>query len=214
MKSLLESKQGLRGAMGPVVTVGVLLLLVAITIFNFMYRPPSYSVDLISNDIAQLQAIFKKIDERCKILGFDYQKNPINFLNVGSFKSSELGPMNLTYPAQWQGPYVDDNPSFQGVEYQIVKTKKGYFITPGEGVQLPNGKVIGKDIILDEHADVSALMKDKDGLMYDDKALAAPLELSIRGWQKMLLENVFSEDEADLVHGERAERVGVQLAAK
>lgn len=209
---LFESKQGLRGAMGPVVTVGILLVLIAIMVFNFMYRPPRYSVDLITSDIEQLQAIFKKIDERCKILGFDYQKNPINFLNVGSFKSSELGPMNLTYPAQWQGPYVEDNPSFQSVEYQIVKTKKGYFITPGEGVQLPNGKTIGKDIILDENADIPALMKDKHGLMFDDKALAVPLELSTSGWQKTLLENVFRENEGDLVHVNHQEQPTLQLA--
>ena len=37
--------------------------------------------------------------------------------------------------------------------------------------------IIGKDIILDEDADIPALMIDTDGLLFKDRALAAPLDL-------------------------------------
>ena len=60
------------------------------------------------------------------IYGFDYQKNPINFLNIKSFEGSEVTSMNLTFPDQWEGPYLSDNPTIQQKDYLIVKTKKGY----------------------------------------------------------------------------------------
>ena len=64
---------------------------------------------------------------------------------VKSFEGSEVGSLNLAYPKKWQGPYLGDNPTFQGKAYQIIRTKNGYFVTPGDGIMLPNGLVIGRD---------------------------------------------------------------------
>ena len=75
---------------------------------------------------------------------------------------------------------MDHNPSMQSKEYLVIRTKKGYFVTPGEGVKLPNGKVVGVDIKLDEHADIEAMMKDEKLLGYKGKALAAPLVIKKR----------------------------------
>lgn len=181
-------------SMAPIVTGIIVLTLVFITALNYYYRPKTYLADLIVKDLATLQDIFKKIDDRCKILGFDYQINPINFLNVGTFKSSEIGSMNLTYPTQWQGPYLNENPRVQGKEYQIVKTKKGLFITPGQGVQLPNGKTIGKDILLDENADIQSMMNNDKSLRYDSKILAMPLAVGYSTFQKALLDGAADVD--------------------
>lgn len=181
-------------SMAPIITGSIVLILVIITALNYYYRPKTYLAELIVKDISTLQDIFKKIDDRCKILGFDYQINPINFLNVGTFKSSEIGPMNLTYPTQWQGPYVSENPRVQGKEYQIVKTRKGLFITPGQGVDLPNGKTIGRDIILDENADINAMMNNDKALRYDGKALASPLAVGYSAFQKALLDEAADVD--------------------
>jgi hypothetical protein len=85
--------------------------------------------------------------------------------------------MNVAHPEKWEGPYLQDNPTMLGQEYQIVRTLKGHFITPGEGVRLPNGKVIGKDIILDEDADIASMMLDVNSLRFKDKPLAAPLNI-------------------------------------
>jgi hypothetical protein len=160
------------------VTAGIFVVLIVVTYFSSRYKTKETTGILIAQDIARLSEIFQRIHEQCKILSFDYQKNPINFLNNISFVSSEVGPMNLANPEGWKGQYVDDNPTIQGKEYQIVRTKQGYFITPGEGVWLPNGKVIGKDIMLDENTDIPALMRDKNGLQFEGKALAAPLPLT------------------------------------
>ena len=169
--------EGIRRYLLPISVVSVLTLFVVLTFINVSYRARFNTGVLIADEVAQLQEIFQRIHQTCIIIDFDYQKNPINFLNVAEFTGSEVGPMNIVHPDRWQGPYLEDNPTIQAKEYQIVYTKKGYFITPGNDVKLPNGKVIGKDIILDEDANIPAMMIDEDALMFKKRALAAPLDL-------------------------------------
>lgn len=163
--------------LGLAVGIGIAVLVFTV-FFSFMYRSKAVTSYTISDDIEKLVTIFNDINRQCGIISFDYQQNPINFLNVVTFTSSEVGPMNLAHADKWQGPYVNDNPNVQGKEYMVVHTKKGYFITPGNGVKLPNGAVIGQDIILNEDADIQAMMRDSNKLLFKDKALAAPLKLS------------------------------------
>lgn len=183
-------EKGLRGAMGPVITIAILLTLFGIVIFNFYYQTRDYSSGLIIKDLGFLQTIFKQIDDKCKIVAFDQTKNSINFLNVGCFEGFEVGPIKLAYPTQWQGPYVEKNPSLQGIEYQVVRTHKGYFILPGDGVILPNGKVMGKDIKIDEKSDIEKMMEDETLLMHKNRPLAAQLKLSFTEWQKALIDQM------------------------
>ena len=204
--------KGLRGNMWMVTVIALFLTLFAITGINFFYRSKKYSTALITKDIKLLVDTFKKIDEKCKIIDFDYQKNYIDFLNNVSFVGSEVGPMNLSYPDKWEGPYLRDNPTLQGIVYQIVRTKKGYFITPGEGVMLPNGKVIGKDILFDENADIEAMMKDENALFYKGEALAAPLSIGGGAWQKETLESVLVPN-GDLAKQEERRPAHVRMAA-
>jgi len=136
---------------------------------------------LIIQDIAQLKAIFEKIDNPCRIIDFDLQQNSINFLTIkkGGFVGSELGSMNVALPKKWDGPYLQDNPTMDGKEYMVVRSTKGYFITPGNGVTLPNGKIIGKDIILDKDANIGCMMFEENALSYKKTPLAA--HILIRG---------------------------------
>lgn len=160
-----------------VVGLGVFVLFVVFSFFDLRYLSKTESSEMMVQDIAQLTQIFHQIHATCGIISFDYQKNPINFLNVKDFTGSEVGPMNLVHPDKWQGPYLQDNPTMQGKEYQIVETKKGYFITPGDGVKLPNGKVIGKDIPLNKNDDIFALMRNPKALLYNDMEFAAHLDI-------------------------------------
>lgn len=153
-------------------------VMLGMTIFSFMYRSKSVTGNVIADDVQKLAVIFEDIDKQCGIISFDYQQNPINFLNVATFTSSEVGPMNLSYADKWQGPYVDDNPAVQGKEYMVVRTRKGHFITPGNGVKLPNGMVIGTDIILNESADIQAMMRNPQKLLFKNRPLAAVLTFS------------------------------------
>jgi len=104
------------------VPIGTSLLLgglFVIAIINLFFRSQETTSAMIVDDIAQLAYIFQRIDKTCSIIDFDYQKNPINFLNVTSFVGSEVGPMNLAYPEKWEGPYLKDNPTIQEKEYQV-----------------------------------------------------------------------------------------------
>ncbi len=158
--------------------VGTLFtVLLLATLLNFIYQKPAHPATMMAQDIARLAAIFERIEKECGIISFNYQKNPINFLTIkkDGFVGSEIGSMNLAHPDKWQGPYVNDNLTMQGKEYQVVRTNSGYFITPGEQVELPNGKWIGRDIILDEKADIAAMMHNKNELMFEGKSLAAAI---------------------------------------
>jgi len=164
----------------PFLTLTFFSVLIVIAIFNWRITSRLYLGNLINHEVKELKNIFETIDKQCKILSFDYQKNRINFLTIQSFVGSEVGSMNLAHPEHWQGPYLDDNPTYQGREYIVVRTKKGYFITPDVGVTLPNGAVIDKDIILDEDADIAQMMTDENQLMYSGKSLALPLKIKIK----------------------------------
>lgn len=155
----------------------VILVFVGLSIKESFYHERQISGTVIANDVQKLQKIFEDIHKTCRILSFDYPKNPINFLNVQTFTSSEVGSMNLAHPKKWQGPYVEDNLEVQGIAYQVVRTKKGYFITPGDGVTLPNGKKVGSDIPIDENTDISALVQPGQPFNFKGRALAAPLKL-------------------------------------
>ena len=122
----------------PLITVSVIVVLLASSFFNFENLFKHEAGNYIADDIAQLARIFENIDKTAGILGFDHQKNEIDFLNIkkDGFVGSEVGPMNLIHPKKWEGPYLTEMPRIQEEDYIVVRTKKGYFITPGEGVKL------------------------------------------------------------------------------
>lgn len=174
---LFPEKGLLYGYLTPLLTISIIVILIIITAIGVSYRFREDVGNIIAEEVVQLAKIFDKIEKQCNILGFDEQTTRINFLNVkhGGFEGSEIGSMNLAHPDKWGGPYLIENPKIEGREYIIVNTKKGYFITPGIGVVLPDGKTIGKDIIVDEHADIHELMQEGRSLNYKGRPLAAPL---------------------------------------
>ena len=194
MKKVTKSTAKVTSSTVAVVT-GITAVIVYI-IYAFCvsrYQGSEIVGDIIDSDVKKLVVIFEQINNTCIISSFDYQKNPINFLNVERFTGSEVGPMNLVHPDKWEGPYVKDNLTVQSIEYQVVRTKFGYFITPGEGVVLPNGKIIGKDIILDESADILKMAGDENYLRYNNEPLAAQLSLKKMANPEMIA--IAQEDE-------------------
>lgn len=170
----------IRSSLMPILAISLFSIFVIIAIFNTFVSTKEYKGEIITKEIEQLADALKKIEKDCKIVSLEAQKNSINFLNVKSFAGSQVGPLNLKHPERWKGPYLETNPSMQGKEYLLIRTKKGYFITPGEGVKLPNGKIVGVDIKLDERADIEAMTKDEKQLGYKGKALAVPLIIKKR----------------------------------
>lgn len=153
--------------------LGILLVgaFIALSFFT-TYKKTNETVGLmISEHVSHLGDVFTKIHKTCGILSFDYQKNPINFLNVKSFSGSQVGSMNLLHPKKWKGPYVHTNPTIQHSDFQVVRTHQGYFVAPGEGTKLPNGLTVGKDIILNETADIIKMAQQGGVLNYKGKSL-------------------------------------------
>lgn len=143
-----------------------------------VYRQAKTATDvMIHQNLTELQKIFEKIDKDCRILRVKHAKNHIDFLTVKHFVGSEVGGLNLAYANRWQGPYLKDNPSMQQQVYVLLKNKQGYFIVPGDGVVLNNGKKIGIDIILNEKTDMNKMLQDKNGLMSSSGALGVKLNI-------------------------------------
>ena len=169
-------KQSNRYWFGGFIGAVVIGLFVFVT-FNYLSQARVANDGMIANQIKELQALFKKINDDCKIIGFRNKQDEIDFLTVGSFVGAEIGSMNLLEPDNWKGPYLNSNPTMQGKEYQIIKTSQGYFIVPGNGVSLSNGKVIGKTLIITPDSDIESMMRNKDELLSNGNVLAAHIEL-------------------------------------
>lgn len=151
----------------------VFLILFGLAGWNYWDRAKNNIDIIIADDVTQLAHILNQIHKDCHIIDFEHSKNNIDFLNVISFEGSEVGPMNLKYPKKWHGAYLKDNPTMQEKYYQIIKTKQGYWVVPGDGVKLSNGLIIGKDIIIDEDTDMKKLVDTL--LTYNQRPLAVQI---------------------------------------
>ncbi len=150
-------------------------LLFFVTLVRFYTVGQTLTSALIAEDVQRLADIFRTIDATVGIEDFEHDKNYIDFLTIKTFVGSEVGSMNLRYPEKWQGPYLEDNPTMQEKIYSVMKNRQGWFIVPGDGVELSNGKVVGKDLVLDKNTDMLALLRDPEALVYNGKALAAQI---------------------------------------
>ncbi|MBI2352647.1 hypothetical protein HYV11_00195 [Candidatus Dependentiae bacterium] len=146
------------------IAIVVVISSLFISFFIFKKRFSSSSDSIIVQDIKKLQHIFLEIDKDCKIVNFEHVKNYIDFLTVQQFVGSQVGSMSLLHPSRWRGPYVTQTPTVDEQQYLVLKNKNGYYVIPGDGVVLANGKTIGKDIFLNEKTDIEALLRDPNGL--------------------------------------------------
>lgn len=173
----------------------LLIFLVISTVRYFLKDIHSVTDKIITEHIDILAKIIETIDQKCRIIGFDHQKNYVDFLNVKSFSGSEIGSMNLMYPENWEGPYLETNLTIQEKPYMIVKTKFGYYLTPGEGVRLSNGKVIGEDIKLLESTDMNVLLNDPKALLSGSNNLAIKLDIKLNNDYDEKVFSALVEDE-------------------
>ena len=160
--------------------IGVALIgLVGLTGY-YLYKQSKIAVDkMIANDVDLLRKTLTVIDETCGITNISYDRSHIDFLSIEKFSDNKVGPLELKYPEKWQGPYHEKNPSIQGKVYELVKVKNGYVIAPGKDVKLANGKVMGKDIVIDASTDIDPYLTEEEGLVFQGRPLIAKLELRI-----------------------------------
>ena len=150
---------------------------------------------LIADQVQQLYTIFNRINESCKITGFRHKKDHIDFLNTISFAGSVVGPMNLLEPEKWQGPYVDESITMNGKEYQIVATKTGFYIVPGDGVKLSNGQIVGKTLMIGPKSNIEQMMRDPQALLSNGSALAARIDTYQNPFAMLVKSDLIDEEE-------------------
>ncbi|MBU1008305.1 hypothetical protein KKA53_04495 [Candidatus Dependentiae bacterium] len=156
---------------------------VLVFVLRVVYSRPHLIATIIEDDIKMIVLALEKIDARCSILSIDDEKNGVDFLNIKSFAGSMVGPLNLAYPNKWEGPYLSVNPTIQEKHYEIVKAGDGIFVVPGTGVQLPNGKIVGRDFKIDRTIIVARLLEEGGVLAYGDSRFASRLTFKIGDWE-------------------------------
>lgn len=172
-------KEKVRSNLVPLV-VGVFCILLVIGVSrHFLTQVRNEEDHGIVMAIEKLQAIFNRINQSAQIVSFRGQKAPINFLTVRSFAGSSVGPLQLAHPDLWEGPYLTEPFEVQDKECQLVATKKGVYIVPGDGIRLANGKIIGDTLRFAEDTDIDAMMADHAQLLSSSsKPLAAKLAVT------------------------------------
>lgn len=161
----------------PILTAAIVFVLFVLSLW-VLFKHSRYSIDaIIAQDVQKLEQVFKEINKDCKIIDFEHTKNYIDFLTVKEFIGSQVGAMNITYPKKWKGPYLKQNPTVLEQQYVVLKNKKTYYIVPGDGVVLANGKTIGVDIILDGKSNINVLTQDLNALKSSHGALVAKVEI-------------------------------------
>lgn len=179
MKSLwrLRYLYGQKGQVTAAVVGLVFVLLCIGTAVSFWFVSSYQSGALIADDVECIARIIERVHSDSGIIRFTHDATVVDFLNVRSFVGSQVGSITLAQPDKWQGPYLVSNPTAQDVEYQIINTQQGLFVVPGNGVTLPNGKLIGADLILTRDSDIGSMMYDPEKLFFNGKPLAAKIEL-------------------------------------
>ncbi len=174
-------------------------LLVIFFVLRIIHDRTYFASTIINDDLRTIVTSLEQIDRDCSILSFDDTKNNVDFLNVKKFVGSEVGSLNLAYPKKWQGPYLDDNPTFQGKAYQVVRAKDGIYVLPGDGVELPNRKIVGKSFEISTKTLFAQLIKKGGELNYKGMPLAIKLKFKIGDWSKVdLKEKKIREISSDI----------------
>ncbi len=160
------------------------LLLLLLIIFFFRVFQDRFSVlnTVIKDDLARIERILNQIDKECNILSIRSDRAFLDFLTVEKFAGSMVGCLNLAYPKHWKGPYLNQNPSVQGKLYEIIPAKDGFFVLPGYGVKLPNGLVVGRDIVIGRNTLIAPMMEAGGRLNYKGQALALKLKFKVGDW--------------------------------
>lgn len=166
----------------PFLSATILALFLFIFVLRTIYTRPYLVASIMEDDLQLIALALDKIDSRCDILSVENDRADINFLNVKQFSGSRVGPLNLAHSEDWEGPYLQTNPTMQGKFYELMRAKDGLFIVPGAGVKLPNGLIVGKDIKFDSEKNLGTLLLQDRPLNYGGRKLAYKIQFKIGDW--------------------------------
>lgn len=162
----------------------LLSVIVVFVMFKMFYTKPYFVASVMHNDMNRIERILHNIDKTCEILGTQGGSAAIDFLTIKTFTGSMVGGVDLAHPKNWRGPYLEQNPTMQGRFYELAKAKDGYFIIPGKNVMLPNGVVIGRDLIVSAKNSLEKHTKIGGFLNYKGIKLAVKASFKIGDWHR------------------------------
>lgn len=147
--------------------------LIGITLWQLYVEAKRTASRTIREHVAEIAQALSAIDAECGIIEIAHDRNYIDFLSVGQFSGARVGPLKLKNPEKWRGPYLQTTPLIQEKMYELIRMKDGFAVVPGNGVQLANGKIIGKDIVFDRSGDIDTFLTAETGLEFEGKPLIA-----------------------------------------
>lgn len=177
----------------------ILLSLLAVFFYKVFHSKPQVVATAIIDDLKIIDTALNHIDKNCNILSIRGDRAIIDFLTVKKFVGSQVGALNLAYSTKWRGPYAQTNPAIQDKFYEIVKTKEGYFVVPGHGVQLPNGLFIGHDVEINFESSIKTMIKPGGRLNFHGNPLAFKLNFRIGDWDAQRLSDDKIEQISDML---------------
>ncbi len=160
----------------------LLTVLLIIFFYRIFHDRSTVLSSVVKDDLLRIERVLNQIDKDCNILSIRAERAFVDFFTVEKFTGSTVGCLNLAYPKKWKGPYLQQNPSVQGKLYEIVKTKDGYFVIPGQGVSLPNRLTMGKDIVITSATTILPMLQSGGRLVYQGQPLAIQLKFKVGDW--------------------------------
>lgn len=164
----------------------VLALMLIISLFKVYYNKPYFTASLIGNDVKIVHDALHSIDKRCNILRFNNRRVILDFFTVSSFDGSVIGGVSLAYPKKWTKAVLHRNPIIQQKFYEVVRAQDGFFVVPGEGVTLPTGLVMGKDVVIKRQTQVGPMIRPDGKLFFKGIKLAKRLQFKIGDWDPVI----------------------------
>ena len=161
----------------PLMSASVIGILLLLFIHQIILERPYLYTAIIQSDLEKISRSLNQIDKKCTILDIKSDRTVLNFLNVEKFNGNEIGGIELQNPEHWHGPYALENPMIQSHCYELVRCRDGFYIVPGIGVRLPSGKIMGKDIVVNEQVNGAELLSKGQPLNYEGYLLARELML-------------------------------------
>ena len=164
----------------------LLTLMLLVALFKVYYNKPYFTASLINNDIKIVHEALHTIDKKCNILRFNSRRVILDFFTVRTFDGSVIGGVSLAYPKKWQEPVLHNNPIIQQKFYEVVRAQDGFFVVPGEGVELPTGLVMGKDLVIKRQTQVEPMLKPNGKLFFKGIELAKKIQFKIGDWDPVI----------------------------
>jgi len=135
--------------------VSIVLLIVCTA--HFVGQSSEWNAGTVRADLSHLEEALKNFDGDCGIQEVLSGGHSLLFLTQTARPTDAFAAFKLANENTWRGPYIHKVPVAQGYPYMLLKTNKGLFIVPGEGVRLPKGSILGKEFFLTAESNLKAL---------------------------------------------------------